>query len=59
MKVRSEYNLMQEAIQRGIEYGYNRAFKHEDEPSADKIKIQIENSIMTEICEVFSFNEYN
>lgn len=55
MKV-NEYKVLTEAIERGISYGWNRAYKHTDNPTADAIKTQIEDAIMQEICEYFDFN---
>jgi hypothetical protein len=51
------YKLLMRCIEDGIEYGWNRAHKHEDNPSPEHIKEQIELAIQTEVCEWFIFDE--
>lgn len=53
----NKYRIIVEAVDRGIQYGFNRAHKHTDRPSSDYIKEQILNAIMNEICEVFLLDE--
>ena len=57
MKIKSEYTILSECIERGIDYGYARAYKHVDDPSELEIKKEIYNAITNEICEYFSFEE--
>ena len=56
MKVR-EYIVMAECIERGVEYGYARAYKHDDNPSEEVIKEAIAQAVQNEICEYFIFDE--
>jgi len=58
MKVR-EYIVMAECIERGVEYGYTRAYKHDDNPSEEFIKETIAQAVQNEICEYFIFDEQN
>lgn len=58
MKVR-EYIVMAECIERGVEYGYARAHKHDDNPSEEVIKEAIAQAVQNEICEYFIFDEQN
>lgn len=51
------YKLLMRCVEDGIEYGWNRAHKHEDSPSPEHIKEQIELAIQTEVCEWFIFDE--
>jgi len=51
------YKIIQECLETGISLGYNRAFKHSDNPSAQVVKDQIYEAIMTEICEWFVFDD--
>jgi hypothetical protein len=57
MKV-NEYKVMDDAVQNGIEYGWNRAHKHTDTPSEDVIKNEIREAIMLMICENFKFEDF-
>lgn len=50
------YEVFARAVETAIEYGWNRAHKHNDEPSADTIKGEIETAIMNDVCEVFFFD---
>jgi hypothetical protein len=45
------------AIERGIERGYRRAFKHTDSPHKDTILASIQDCITLEIDEYFSFGD--
>jgi len=56
MKVR-EYIVMAECIERGVDLGYHRAHKHDDNPSEDTIKEAIALAVQNEICEYFIFDE--
>jgi len=49
--------LLERCIESGIELGYNRAFKHEDNPSKEHIQNCIYTSIMGEFYEWFDFEE--
>lgn len=41
MKIRSEYNLICDCIERGVEIGYYRAYKHTDNTGEEMIKHEI------------------
>lgn len=58
MKVRTRV-LLEECIDRGIERGYRRAFKHTDSPSEVHIVSQINDAIWLEIDTYFNFEESN
>ena len=51
------YPILARAVEDGIAYGWQRAHKHTDTPDADHVKDQIEQAVMSEICEVFEFDE--
>jgi hypothetical protein len=51
------YKILTDCIDTGIEYGWNRAHKHTDQPSVDILKGNIAEAIMLEISENFSFEE--
>lgn len=52
------YRLIERCVEDGVSLGYNRAFKHNDNPSQAHIEDQIIQAIMTEVCEWFDFNEH-
>lgn len=56
MKIK-EYNIMEMAVSAGVEYGYNRAHKHNDSPSEGEIKEAIIKAVMDEIGQWFVFEE--
>ena len=61
-KVRSEvsvnaYVVVARAVEEGVNYGYNRAHKHTDEPSAEQLKQAIEDSVLLHLTEVLNFGE--
>jgi len=45
--------VLQQCIEHGIELGWNRAHKHQDNPDPEHIKEQIYEEIMNEIHEWF------
>ena len=49
--------LIEDAIERGIQRGYWRAFKHTDSPDQESIFTNISDCIMFEIDEYFTFDE--
>ena len=53
------YEILSRAVESGVSYGYMRAHKHTDTPNEDAIKTEIENAIMTELCEVITFDDNN
>jgi len=57
MKIKSEYTILSECIERGIEMGFNRAHKHNDNPGDHEIKTQVYDAVTSEIAEYFTFEE--
>jgi hypothetical protein len=49
------YGLISDAVERGAAYGWLRAFKHTDKPTASAAAEAISNSVMSELCEVLEF----
>jgi predicted Zn-dependent protease with MMP-like domain len=49
--------ILEMAIERGIERGYRRAFKHTDSPAEATILESIEDTVMFEIHQYFTFGE--
>lgn len=57
MKIKSEYTILSECVEKGIDFGYIYAHKHDSDPPPDVIKREIYKSILTEISEYFLFDE--
>jgi hypothetical protein len=55
MKVK-EYNVLVDCIERGVEYGMNRAYKHSETPTRAYINEQIADAVLLEISEYFDFD---
>jgi len=49
--------ILEMAIESGVRRGYHRAFKHIDNPTEVSICEHIEECVMGEIYEYFSFEE--
>ena len=49
------YKLIERCVEEGVQYGYNRAYKHTDTPTEDQIKLAVTDAVMNEICEWFDF----
>lgn len=49
------YEILDRAIENGINCGYRRAHKHTDSPTEDQLKEEIRKAVMLEACEVFKF----
>lgn len=45
------YALVSDCIEKGVEYGYRRAFKHTDSPSEAAIFQCVHDAIMNELSE--------
>ena len=49
------YEIIERAVEEGISYGLNRAYKHEDSPSQNLIAIEIEKAVMLSLTEIIDF----
>ena len=52
-------NVLELAIEQGVRYGYNRAFKYIENPSENTIVESIAEQVMNSIDEWFDFEENN
>jgi hypothetical protein len=56
----NEYDLMVRAVEEGVAYGLNRAFKHRSDSLTDDqrlaISTAVEEAVMNTICEWFTFD---
>jgi predicted Zn-dependent protease with MMP-like domain len=49
--------ILTQAIEQGARRGYRRAFKHVENPTEESICEHIEECVMSEIYEYFTFDE--
>lgn len=56
MKIRSEYAILAECVERGVEIGYARAHKHTENPEPLLLRQAIYGSVLSEVSEYFSFD---
>ena len=53
------YQLIERAIEEGVNYGYARAHKHTDTPTEATLKSLITEAVMSELCEIIDFDTLN
>jgi len=53
----NEYKVLSEAVEEGVSYGYQRAFKYSDDPTPDAIQAAIVDAVMLQVCEYFYFDD--
>lgn len=53
-----DYNLIERCVDDGVEFGYNRAHKHVEDPNPEHIKAAIRDAVMLEITEWFDFEQF-
>jgi hypothetical protein len=51
------YNIVADAVDRGVTIGYRRAHKHVENPSEDTLIDAITNAVTGELCEVIDFDK--
>lgn len=49
--------VIAEAVDRGINWGWQHAHKHVEDPGETAIKESLYNDIMNELCEVLRFDD--
>ena len=49
--------ILDQAIGEGVKIGYRRAFKHNEDPSEEIICETIEECVMSQIYEYFTFDD--
>jgi hypothetical protein len=50
------YPILTDCIERGIQFGLNRSYKHDDDPSQEIIAQNVEREIMNQLYEYFVFD---
>lgn len=56
IKVRA-YPVLRRAVEEGTALGLARAYKHTSTPSREHVAQCVEDAVMSEICDVFHFEE--
>jgi len=51
------YKVIDDAVDRAIRYGYNRAHKHVENPTEDLMIEEIHRAVMNELCEILRFGD--
>ncbi len=51
------YNIITAALEEGIRYGVNRAYKYTESPDRETIVDQVHTAVMNSLCEVLDFGE--
>ena len=49
--------ILEMAVEEGVRRGYSRAYKHVENPTEGAIIEQIEDAVMSQIYEYFTFDE--
>jgi hypothetical protein len=45
------------AVEEGVTYGLNRAYKHTDTPTRDQVVSAVTDQVLTSICEWFDLDQ--
>ena len=59
MSILKTYDIIQKAVEEGLEFGWNRAHKHEDLPCKEVIMEHLVQNIMDSLDEIIDFNKIN
>ncbi len=51
------YPVLEMAVEDGVVYGVNRAFKYNDNPTREEIVAQVTDSVMNSLCEWFELSD--
>lgn len=51
------YEIISRAVEEGVKYGYNRAYKHTDKPDHETVKEAIETAVMSSLMEVLKIDD--
>jgi hypothetical protein len=51
------YRIIDDVVEQAVRLGYNRAYKHTDNPQEDLFIQEIHRAVMNELCEVLKFDD--
>ena len=52
-----EYTVLSDCVERGVQLGMTRAYKHTDFPTNDQLMSAMFDAVLLEICEYFDFDD--
>lgn len=52
------YALIDDAVERGVAMGHERAYRHADAPSREYVNSSISHEVMNAICEFVDFGDF-
>lgn len=52
------YSIIDDAVEKGVNFGMYRAHKHTSTPSEEAVKEAIQSAVMDELTEVIDFDKY-
>lgn len=53
----NEYQVLDMAVEEGVNAGINRAFKHTEKPTPEQISDAVKCAVLSSICEWFRFDD--
>jgi len=51
------YRIISDAVEDGIQFGWNRAHKHVENPSKEHILAEIHSNVMNSLCDIINFDD--
>jgi hypothetical protein len=51
------YPVLDMAVENGVHYGLNRAYKYTDDPSREQIVAEVTEAVLNSICEWFDLSD--
>ena len=51
------YRVLELAVEDGVKYGYQRAYKYVDNPTEEAIVKEVQAAVLSAICEWFLFDD--
>jgi hypothetical protein len=51
------YPVLDMAVENGVHYGLNRAYKYTDDPTREQIVAEVTDAVMNSICEWFDLTD--
>ena len=51
------YRIIDDVVEQAVRLGYNRVYKHTDNPQEDLFIQEIHRAVMNELCEVLKFDD--
>jgi hypothetical protein len=49
----NEYKVLEEAVDEGVNWGFVKAYKHNQSPSEEEVREAVKAAVMTSVCEWF------